>query len=551
MASGLVVHIVAGNDRRTDVLSHERIRVGAGPGYELQLPPGLLPYSADPSVPVLELSRVPGDRFRITGFDHAVKILHNGQPVKEQAAIMDSDEISFGDSNLRMQFFPLNGLPALVSNRLQEMHVAPFIEQAALDASVTARRDDAKIFLREFIRELVREINPSTKLIVLAISLALVGGILYLGFGFYQEMQRNRRLVEEQQAQLTQMRNEVDKNNSQLGNIDRSNHEIRDILSLAPKLRSEYGAGVCLIAGTFYFVESGTNRPLRYPEAQTGEEEATAPTNANTGTTLTPEGKGPVAEFEVVGTGFYVGNGYVMTNRHVAQPWLADSRVQGLSSSVNGQPRLKRLIAFFPDDPQPFVLRLKQSAPREDLAVCTLDTKDVPRGIPALPLDKDNEAVAVGKEVVLMGYPSGQDRLLARLDESEARSIQARCGASIETLLNCLAEKKYIQPLTTRGHITDLNARRVVYDANTSEGGSGAPLFGPSGRVIGINFAVFTENSASNFAVPVRYGIALLQRAGWQPPSPTETEQAENGAPPGARPNAGGPPSNTLANTSH
>jgi hypothetical protein len=33
------------------------------------------------------------------------------------------------------------------------------------------------------------------------------------------------------------------------------------------KLRSEYGGGVCLIAGSFYFVEAGTGRPLRYAEA--------------------------------------------------------------------------------------------------------------------------------------------------------------------------------------------------------------------------------------------------------------------------------------------
>jgi hypothetical protein len=43
-------------------------------------------------------------------------------------------------------------------------------------------------------------------------------------------------------------------------------------------------------------------------------------------------------------------------------------------------------------------------------------------------------------------------------------------------------------------------------------------LFGPSGRVIGVNFAVFTENQASNFAVPIRFGIPLLERMGWESP---------------------------------
>jgi S1-C subfamily serine protease len=246
---------------------------------------------------------------------------------------------------------------------------------------------------------------------------------------------------------------------------------------------------------------------------------------------LTPEGKGTIAEYEFVGTGFYVGDGYVLTNRHVAQPWLADDRAQSLTSSVSGQPRLKKLIAYFPDNPQPFTLKFKMAAQTDDLAACMFDLKDVPVQIPVLPLDKESsDAVAVGKTVVMMGYPNGPDRLLALRDDAEARMIQARCGSSLESLLGCLADKGRIQPLTTQGNITDLDTHRIVYDARTAEGGSGAPLFGQTGRVIGINFAVFTENTASNFAVPVRFGLSLLQRAGWKSPEAAETANAnENG----------------------
>jgi hypothetical protein len=132
----------------------------------------------------------------------------------------------------------------------------------------------------------------------------------------------------------------------------------------------------------------------------------------------------------------------------------------------------------------------------------------------------------VGKTVVMMGYPSGPDRLLALLDDAESRGIQQRYG-SLDALLGYLAENRRIQPLTTQGSITDLDVRRIAYDARTAEGGSGAPLFGPSGRIIGVNFAVFTENQASNFAVPIRYGITLLERAGWELPPPKEAKDAE------------------------
>ena len=165
-----------------------------------------------------------------------------------------------------LTFYPIRSLPAVVSPATHEAHIAPFIEQAAIESAATARRDDAKVFLREFTRELVREINPSTKLITFAIALALVGGILYIGFSMYKEMQRSRKIIDDQRAQLTSMRNEVSKTNETINDLGRSNKEIRDSLSLAVKLRSDYGNGVCLIAGSFYYVEAGTGRPLRSAE---------------------------------------------------------------------------------------------------------------------------------------------------------------------------------------------------------------------------------------------------------------------------------------------
>ncbi|MGH9962125.1 MAG: trypsin-like peptidase domain-containing protein, partial [Pyrinomonadaceae bacterium] len=193
---------------------------------------------------------------------------------------------------------------------------------------------------------------------------------------------------------------------------------------------------------------------------------------------------------------------------------------------VRGQPRLKKLSAFFPSNSQPIPLKFKVAAHREDLAVCTLETKEIPGNIPILPLEEDENAVAVGKAVVMMGYPNGPDRLLALLDDAESRDIQQRYG-SLDSVLGYLSETRRIQPLTTQGNITDLEVRRIAYDARTAEGGSGAPLFGPSGRVIGVNFAVFTENQASNFAVPIRYGITLLGRAGWEPEADKEGKETE------------------------
>jgi len=523
MATGLVIHISSGKDKHTEVLTGERLRIGNCDDCDLRLRLSSLPKGAGNGGVVLELERANGS-YRVVGFDPSLDLQHNQGSLHHGSMIEDGDEVRIARSNLLLTFYPIRSLPAVVSPATHEAHIAPFIEQAAIESAATARRDDAKVFLREFTRELVREINPSTKLITFAIALALVGGVLYIGFAMYKEMQRSRRIIDDQRAQLTSMKNEVSKTNATINDLDRSNKEIRDSLSLAVKLRSDYGSGVCLIAGSFYYVEAGTGRPLRAAETQVNENGELQTSDESTA--LTPDGKAAIAEFPFVGTGFYVGDGFVITNRHIAQPWLADERAQGLVSSVRGQPRLKKLHAYFPDHSKPIPLKFKMSGGRDDVAVLTLDLKELPTTVPVLPLETEEDAVAVGTTVVMMGYPLGPDRLLALMDDAESRSIQQRYG-TLDALLAYFAESRRIQPQTTQGNITDVNSRRIAYDARTAEGGSGAPVFGQLGHVIGINFAISTESQSSNFAVPIQYGVALLKRAGWAYAAPAENQEAE------------------------
>src|SRR5258708_908675 len=180
MPSGLVVHIVSGDNTHTEVLTHDLIRIGPGEECDLRLRASDLAQSAAASGTILELARSNGS-YRVARFSAEVQIIFNGGPITANLKIRDGDEVQIGPSNLTLQFFPIRSLPAVIPS-YRDGQVAPFVEQAAIDSAVTARRDDAKVFLREFTRELVREIKLSTKLITLAIALALVGGILYVGF---------------------------------------------------------------------------------------------------------------------------------------------------------------------------------------------------------------------------------------------------------------------------------------------------------------------------------------------------------------------------------
>ncbi|HEV2882290.1 MAG TPA: trypsin-like peptidase domain-containing protein [Pyrinomonadaceae bacterium] len=520
MASGLVVHVEVGDERHTEVLMHERIRIGSDADCELRFQPGAIPR-ADGFL--LELQRTNG-HYRVGDFDRSLRLTHNDAPLAPAVAIKDGDMVRIPDTDFVLQFFPVESPPALVAKRRSDVHVAPFIENAAIESAATTRRDDAKVFLREFTRELIREINLSTKIIALLIVVALVGGFLYFGFAGFKELKQSRRHIEEQNAQIARLNQKVGESQNQFEEVNRSNKDIINSLSLAPKIRSEYGNGVCLISGMYIFVEAGTGRPLRYPQPQQpadAEGDGAETAEAAPSEMLTPEGTGAVAEFPYVGTGFHVGGGYVVTNRHVGvEPWVADERSMVLGSTVSGKPRLTKLLAYFPGHRQPFALKFRQASARDDLAVLYFDAGAQLGNIPALPIDDNSDAGGVGRAVVLMGYPSGPDRILVSLPDDEANNIKQRFGSSLDVLVGHLAERNLIKPLTTQGHVTDSQTRRIIYDARTAEGGSGAPLFGQSGRVIGINFGIFEGLQDANFAVPVRFAVPLLERAGWKPAAP-------------------------------
>src|SRR5919107_3870443 len=299
MAGGLVVHITTGQERHTEVLSQERVLIGPGEGCQIRLGSDLLTGSDV----MLELARHNGS-FRVGEFDPEIGITLNGRPLARGAKIDDGDELRFGAFDVSMQFFPVGNLPAVVSHR--RASVAPFIEQAAIEAAATARRDDAKVFLREFTRELLREIKWSTKIGVFLCAAILIGGVLYLGYALQQELRRSRDLINKQNEQLAAQQKQLELVGEQFGDVDKRNREIINSLSLAPRLRSEYGNGVCLIAGSYMLFEPGTARPMRYPETQTNEEGETLQSGGEQ-PLLTAEGNGPPFIRDFVGSCFHVG----------------------------------------------------------------------------------------------------------------------------------------------------------------------------------------------------------------------------------------------------
>ena len=536
MAVGIIIHITVGTEKRTEFFSQERIRIGSDELSDLQI------HAPDVNDNGMWFDLENSDGvYRITDHNSTLSFKVNDKPMRRFVPVVDGDVIELVDTDISFSFFSLDTRSSLITTNREQPHISRFIEDAALEAASSAQRDDAKAFLREFVRELSREISVTTKLIILVLVVGFITGILYIGFAVSNELRESRKQSEQQGQIIKNLEDKLGETSEQIGELDKTNKDLMKTVSLAPNLRVEYGGAVCLIVGVYDLVEKRSGKVLRYTDPQafkpnpfepTESEDPARPAPAQTQLGLTTEGNGSPVEYDFIGTGFHVGGGYIVTNRHVVQPWEEDDQVKQMMASANGRARVKRLVIYFPNFAQPFPMRVRQLGNREDIAVGTIDPAMIPSEIPAIPLELDSESATVGKTVVTMGYPSGPDRLLAMVDDDEAKSINQRFGNSRQNLINFLAQSQKIVPLTTQGAITDLDTRRIVHDAKTAEGGSGAPLFGQTGKVIGVNFGVFTENTAANMAVPVRFAIDLLKKAGWKSAEDlkAEAEQSANTA---------------------
>ena len=340
----------------------------------------------------------------------------------------------------------------------------------------------------------------------------LVSAAAYLGLAAYREVEQARRLNEGQDRRLAQLEEQISRNSRQLSGLAQSNQDLLANLSLPTKLSNDFNNGVCLISGSYVFIDPDTGLPLRGMKKLRDESGEVEQPQGATG------GDSEIAEVFYTGTGFHVGAGYLLTNRHVVvEPWTYDALSYLFGKFMSVRPRLVKLEAFFPGRRRPYQLTVKLASSRDDVAVCKLSGEGGAKEIPSLPVDHGAAPAKIGQAVTTIGFPAGADRLMSVLPEGEAKRLLEQYGEEGPSLLNQLARRNIVKPLTSQGHVMDLYDDRIVYDAAIGEGSSGAPVFGPSGRVIGIHFGYFEQNRLSNYAVPIGRSMSLLRQAGWKP----------------------------------
>ncbi len=474
---------------RTITYQQDNLLVGTDPDAAIRFPkgtPGVQPRHVELAF------REEDCAIHLRSLDGPVYV--NGSEVKE-IILNHNDLLEFGTGGPRARF------------RVHQKKGAtckPFREMLT-DAKDVGRQSGRWAFSQSFIRDLFTHATPQLKIgfpiavVVIVMGLAYLGGYLGERRGRIQvekahkgEMAKLRKeladYAKRQATALARSDAEVEKLRKQLA---RASPVLKDMLRANQALKQvfeEYTKGVCLLHGIW---------GMRRREAG-----KLVPLNGDDGNPM---------ELEYVGSGFLASDmGHVLTNRHVAQPWWRDPAFSR-ASILGFEPYFLHLSATFPSKRPITVDRstIRVSKVEDvDLAVMQIDPKRV-RGTPVLPLYKDDLGPMRGRRVIVLGYPTGLSAVMAKADPKIIRSVRARAH-NLTELIEQLAIHKVISPHITQGALNEVRDRQLVYDAQTTSGGSGGPVFGVGGEVIGVNTAILRGFTGSNFGVPIRFGLELL-----------------------------------------
>jgi len=166
-----------------------------------------------------------------------------------------------------------------------------------------------------------------------------------------------------------------------------------------------------------------------------------------------------------LGSGFVLGDGYILTNNHV----------------VEGADEI--LVRF--SDRRELYAELVGADPRSDLAVLKVEETDLTEVTLG-----DSDELKVGEWVLAIGSPFG-------FDYSVTAGIVSAKGRSLPTELN----ENYVPYLQT--------------DVAINPGNSGGPLFNLDGEVIGINSQIYSNSGGFmgvSFAIPINVAMEVVDQ---------------------------------------
>ncbi len=179
-----------------------------------------------------------------------------------------------------------------------------------------------------------------------------------------------------------------------------------------------------------------------------------------------------------LGSGSYLGNGFILTNWHV----VSGSRLVGIlfKPAQEGAPAdLNGLVSA----------NVVKTDPKHDLALVKLTV--IPQAIKPLELGSPSE-IQVGADVYAIGHPTGEAWTYTR--------------GLISQIRDDYQWKTHSDSIVHRANL-------IQTQTPISPGNSGGPLLGESGKILGVNTLKATDGENLNFAVSVKDVATFLHSA--------------------------------------
>lgn len=438
----------------------------------------------------------------------------NGRKV-EHATLVNGDVIEFGERG------PISRFHLHRDGRREKRSVSDILEDFVDYLRVSRKPLPVRIWraLFDLSRRLLRD---TTRLFRLAIvtMIVILAGLAYQQHATNERLQdalKNSRTRLDQVAEvlrraqrealrpgdLQALRDEL---GQRLGSYREQLETLEDRFGATARVIAESSASVALLQGAYGFRDAETGLSLRHAVDAAGK-----PVVSPFGQPmLTLHGEGPLVQSEYVGTGFMIrGLPVVVSNRHIALPW------EGVSGTPGDglEPFMIRFQAYFPDRTEPIPLEVLKVSEASDLALFRLPDEAVTGN---LGLALGDNPPRSGDEVIVIGYPTGLRSLLAQSGDRFIEALQASEDVDFWMVSQKLADAGYISPLASRGIIAKVAPATLVYDAETTRGGSGGPVLTADGRVVAVNAAVIPEFGGSNFGVTTDLLRKLLAEAGYE-----------------------------------
>lgn len=528
----ILSHLAGSLQGKTQQFDTDRVTIGTGEGCDVRFD-----ASRDAAVHRLHADLAIEQGIPIIRDRTGQRLLFVNGLKQGEAALRDGDLVQIGEEGPELRFrLPANGATT----------AKPLSSIVADSRDILVRTPHPRYLspfylARHILSDIMLHASPLVKVLVAVAALVPLILIFWLGVALYQqhlatvttqqqltelvrqlELKRltqaelERRVEQERQladearrqgeAQMTALEEKLKARESQreIEAIRQQLGAIRQSQSFAEDIIRRFGGSVGLLQGAYGFKEHRTGRPLRYQ----GLDPLGNPFVDKDGNALvTLEGIAPRVLIYFSGTGFLVDSGgTVVTNRHIVRMWEIFGPAQQ-AIAAGFEPEMTLLRIFFPGEETPYLLTEVSVPGQRDIAL--LRTDRAPRQ--QLPVVLASERLPlVGEPIVMLSYPGSVDSLLARAMPSVGQDILATAGGDPSRLVEEVARKQLIRPLSTQGHISDVSPDLITYEAASASGSSGAPIFNRAGTVIGVNQAMLQRVGGVHMALPVRFVNELI-----------------------------------------